>query len=87
MKDGCHCPGCDEYRKTCPAAKRLDKFIINNKYFRQILNICKYCKYFTVIKKEKTYRRYQCDKKQSTIDEAYWCKKTDDLRGELEQSI
>ena len=68
--------------------QRLNQRIINNIYYRRMLKVCKYCKHFTDLgKKVKSYKRHRCDKKQSTIYEAYFCEKTDALRGELEMSI
>jgi len=68
--------------------QELNKAIMKNKYFHLMLGICKYCKYFTDMGNSvKNNTRYRCDKKESTVYEAHFCKKTDYLRVQLEMSI
>jgi len=68
--------------------QELNKFIIKNKYFHLMLGFCKYCKHFTDRGiRIKDYTRYQCDKKDTTVYEAYSCQKTNYLRGRLEMSL
>jgi len=68
--------------------QELNELIMKNKYFHLMLGICRYCKHFNDMGvRVKNHIRYRCEKKESSIYEAYFCKKTDYLRGQLEISI
>ena len=65
-----------------------ERYLNERKWKNKILNICKYCKHFTDLgKKAGIHKRYQCDKKECIIYDAYNCRKTDRFRIELEMSI
>ena len=69
--------------------RELNKDVIGNKYYLLMLyGVCKYCKHYTNRGKSvKNHTRHWCDKKESPVYEAYFCKKTDYLRGKLEVSL
>jgi len=72
----------------CKAKLNLDEAVRGNKYFKLMLVICRFCKHFIDQRREVSgFERYLCAKKENTVYEAYFCKKTDFLRGKLEQSI
>jgi len=68
--------------------QELNNSVMKNKYYHLMLGICKYCKHFIDQGRNvKGYARHRCDKKESTVYEAYYCTKTDYLRGKLELDI
>ena len=65
-----------DYQET--ATTREIKTMTLNGWQNEILNTCKYCKYFT--DKRRGRYRYQCDKYFHSIYEAHGCKKTLSVR-------